>query len=167
MTEAHRELALRILKEHRDEIAKKVVEQSARTAPGMNLIDRRARIESIKRLLDGLHESLRTGDEDIVVGMAREMADLRKASGVDWRALASASHCYMPVVRRVMVAHARDPLEGLAAFESIEGPGLEIVVASMLATLPEEFNLADFAPIDDEGDATDPQRPRFDFLPFS
>ena len=163
----HRTLGLRLLDEHKIEIADLIVEQSRKTAPAVKAVDPDARRASIAKLLEGLRIGVQTGDDSVVLRLAKDTADLRMMSGVDQRTLLAASHCYLPMIRKVLVARAPDPLAGLHAFEAIEGAALETVVAATVALFPEDVSMDDFIPIgDDEDGMTDPQRPRYVMFPF-
>jgi hypothetical protein len=158
--------ALALIKKHAAEIAHAISVQVTRSVPDFANVDERARRHSILKLLDSLERTLTSNSPRPVLDHVRSISQLRMASGMSLRALIASGHVYMPVIRRVLVAKAEDPLEGLRAYELIESHLLYLVVEGTMGLIPEEY--PSFEDDDEEEDTiTDPTRRRYTLAPFS
>jgi hypothetical protein len=157
--------ALALIKKHAEEIAQAISIQLIRSVPALAAVDERARRHSIIRLLDALERTLTSNSPRPVLDHVRSVSQLRMASGMSLRSIIASGHVYMPVIRRVLVAKADDPLEGLRAYELIESHLLYLVVEGTMGLIPEEFPTLDD---DEEEDTiTDPTKKRYTLAPFS
>lgn len=158
--------ALALIKKHAEEIAQAISLQVTRSVPDFANVDARARRHSTLRLLDALERTLTSNSPRPVLDHVRSVSQLRMASGISLRAIIASGHVYMPVIRRVLVAKADDPLEGLRAFELIESHLLYLVVEGTMGLIPEQHPPLDEA-FEEEDTITDPTRKRYTLAPFS
>lgn len=156
--------AIALVSKHADEIADAISTQLLRSVPEMASIDNDARRQSSLKMLKALERTMTINSPRPVLDHVRAVSQLRMASGISLRAIVAAGHVYMPVIRRVLVGRADDPLEGLRAYELLESHLLYLVVEGAKALIPEASDAFD----DEEEDTvTDPTKRRYTLAPFA
>lgn len=120
-------LAVRLLRAHRDEIAKSIVARVDKYAPSMLQVDRRARSHAIASLVDAVAEALDGGSKTHATTLMKNSARLRIAGGVTREDLLASQHMYLPAIRKVFVDKHADLREALEAYEVVEDVALPIV----------------------------------------
>jgi hypothetical protein len=126
---SEKSLAVRLLRAHRDEIARAIVAQVDRHAPSMLQVDRRARSQSIAALAEAVAEALDGGSAAHATTLMKNSARLRIAGGVTREDLLASQHMYLPAIRRVFLQHHGNLREALAAFDVVEEAALPMIVA--------------------------------------
>lgn len=159
-----RAYGLSLIQQHKREFVEAITRQVEQSLPAIASVDRQARIGSVMSLINAL-EGVLSGRRDAghVLELVKQITALRRMAGVGLRSMVAATHCYLPVARRVLVARADDPLHGLRAYEALESDLLRLVIDATLCMLPEEENVDD----EEEDTVTDPVRKRFTLAPFT
>lgn len=123
-----KELAIRLLRAHRDDIAREILAHVDRVAPTMARIDRRARSSSVAFAADAAAAALEGGTTKEVSALLRNTIRLRLAGGVSREDMIATTHTYLPSIRAVFVAKHPRLDEALAAYEAVEQTALPLVV---------------------------------------
>lgn len=146
-----RALAIRLLSDNRERIARGVRRLGARLEPRFESIPAEVSEASIAGFLRDLEHFLRSGDAEPLASTVRATVRLRRHVGFTPAHFAVFSHAYLPVIRRVFLQAAELPLPALRAFDDVEN-----VVLPVLARLLADFALAGPANAEDEIDDTQP-----------
>lgn len=119
--------AIELLKRHRDLIAREISSLIERVAPAFRDVDLTARRQSVAAHLEAFTQLLSGASKSQLMSHVEQTVRLRALAGVSPEAIFAASHCYLPVIRRVFVQQSRDPLEGLRAYEVVEAVALPLI----------------------------------------
>lgn len=146
-----RALAIRLLSENRARIARGIRRLGSRLEPKFDSIPAEASEASIAGFLRDLEHFLKTNDAEPLASTVRATVRLRRHVGFTPSDFAVFSHAYLPVIRRVFIQAAEQPLPALRAFDDVEN-----VVLPVLARLLADFALAGLIDPEAEGEDTQP-----------
>jgi hypothetical protein len=118
--ETPRELAIRLLHENRDDVARGVHKVVSRINPRWASVEREAFAQTAARQLEAIEKHLRGGNPDELLRYARDSMRIRKLSGFSAPDFNIALHAYLPVIRKAFLARAPNMKQALGAFDVVE-----------------------------------------------
>jgi hypothetical protein len=152
MLETPKELAIRLFRENRRDIAAGIYRLACRLQPRWRSIDANAFEHNGMMLIEGLERFLATGENEKLFKVARDLIHIRRLGGFHGVEMNVVIHAYMPVIRKAFIARAPSVRQGLAAYDAAEA-----VCLPFITRVIEAIGRAD--------DATDPDPP-FHGRPF-
>lgn len=116
--------AARLLSGRHPQIAAAVARQLKRTVPRYQDVERHALERNILGILKGLDRLLVKGDEATLRRIVDDIAQLRAATGFGVDEIVMAGLCFLPVLRRFLIARDEDMARGLETYEALEAVAL-------------------------------------------
>lgn len=116
--------AARLLSGRHPQIAAAVARQLKRTVPRYQDVERQALERNILGILKGLDRLLAKGDEATLRRIVDDIAQLRAATGFGVDEMVMAGLCFLPVLRRFLIAQDEDMTRGLESYEALEAVAL-------------------------------------------
>lgn len=116
--------AARLLADRHPQLAAAITRQLKRTVPRYQAVERHAMERNILAILKGLQRLLEKGDERTLRSIVDDIAQLRSATGFGVDEFVMAGFCFLPVIRRFLVASDESMEQGLLAFEAVEAVAL-------------------------------------------
>jgi hypothetical protein len=147
-------LAIRLLDERKEEIARDIVQQVAQVAPSFATIDVESRVHGIRAMVETFVQLLRGKPGEQLFEQVKAIAAVRTAAGVEPEDILASTYCYLPVVRWHLVDHSPTPLDGLYAYDEVESVLLPIVIK--VSKVLTKMQTSDYRPAPDEFDDLSP-----------
>jgi hypothetical protein len=119
--------AARLMKSHHVRIAQAVVRQIQVTLPRYRRVDPNDLLRNVAAVVGGLQHVLESGETDRIIRTAENLVERRQGGGFGINEWVMAMLCFLPVMRRFLVAKALDPASGLEAYESLEAVAIPLV----------------------------------------
>jgi len=126
--------AIRLLERHQNEIARAIVRQTTRVAPRTAVSDEETRIRTVENILGAAGDLVGGQSPKRFFGLVADLMTLRSAGGWLPSDFVAASHCYLPVIRRVFVR--KDPVNGMEAYNILEEYTLMLIIRLAESMVP-------------------------------
>lgn len=141
----HKEIAVRLLQEHAEEIADLIVAQARQVAPSMGLVEADVGRQSVSGMMRSLAQVLDGAPPSTFLAVVETLVQIRAAVGVTREDFVAASYTYLPCVRWVFMEKAKSPLEGVYAYEEVESVAIPLLgkLASVIAYVDNEKVMVD------------------------